>query len=342
MKKMKVMMMVMFFGLVMFLVACSSDETGASEKDSSKKDPSYTLRYGHQHTETEPYHAAALKWAELVEEKTKGDLKIEVYPNGQLGPDEDMLEQMRSGTNLASLSDPARLGDYVNEFQVFYAPYFLRTLDEIKKLQDSEVVGKWEKKLEDEHKLKVLSFGYVQGYRNVFANKKGTSPEEFKGFEIRTAGSPIWQASINSLGSTAVSVPYGEVYNALQSGLVDGAELPYAAAYDFNINEVADYIMETKHIYQMNFLVISAPWFSDLPKEYQDILVEEANNAGFEISEEIAKKEKEYKQGLIDKGMEIIPADKMDLKAFEKSGSKVYDDFKLKEARDAIFKELGK
>ncbi|NEU31067.1 C4-dicarboxylate ABC transporter [bacterium LRH843] len=335
--------------LSIVFVGCSNSEgtsssgTPASSSDTTdSKKPTYTLRVGHVLTEQDPFHQAFEKWAEAVSEKTDGDLLVEIYPSAQLGVEEDVLEQMRQGSNVGWQTDAARLGNYVNEISVLNAPYFLDNLDDVKKLQDSEAVGEWKKKLEDEFGIKVISFAYVQGHRNVFSNKTGKNPDDFKSMMIRTAGAPIWVESIKSLGSEAVALPYGDLYNGIQTKVVDGAELPYTAAYNLSIHEVAKYILETKHIYLMNFVVSSADWFNKLPEEYQTILIDEANNAGFEVSEQLQANAETHKQALIDKGMIYIPHEDLDIDAFKKAGQAAYDALNLNEARKKVYEELGK
>lgn len=320
----------------------SAAAPAASSPAPAAKKPTYTLRFGHVLTDQDAFHKAFVEWGKSVTEKTKGDLLVEVYPSAQLGVEEDVLEQMRRGSNVGWQTDAARLGNYVNEISVLNAPYFLENLEEVKKLFSSKAVGEWNKKLEDQFKIKIISFAYVQGYRSVFSNKMGKNPTDFKGMMIRTAGAPIWVQSVNSLGCKAVAVPYGELYNAIQTKVVDGCELPYAAAYNLKVFEVAKYILETKHIYQMNFLVCSADWFNKLPKEYQTLLIDEANKAGVKVSEQLQKDADGYKQKMIEKGMTYVPYDQMDINAFKKGGQAAYDALKLDAAREAVYKELGK
>lgn len=302
----------------------------------------YVLRFGHVQTEKDLFNIAYEKWAKAVAEKTNGDLLIEVYPNAQLGKEEDVLEQIRQGSNVGWQTDPARLGNYVNEFSVLYAPYFLENLDEVKKLLHSKAIGEWIQKLEDEFKIKVISYAYVQGYRNVFSNKLGKNPTEFKPMLIRTAPAPVWVATVNSLGCKAVALPYSDLYNGIQTKIVDGCELPYAAAATLKVYEVAKYIIETQHIYQLNIQVCSTDWFNKLPKDYQTILIDECNKAGLEVSEQLQKNADTDRQFMIDKGMTYIPHKDLDVNAFKKAGAAVYDDLKLNDAREAVYAELGK
>jgi len=302
----------------------------------------YVLRFGHVQTDQDLFHKAYEKWAKAVAEKTNGDLLIEVYPNAQLGKEEDVLEQIRQGSNVGWQTDPARLGNYVNEFSVLYAPYFLENLDEVKKLLHSKAIGEWIQKLEDEFKIKVISYAYVQGYRNVFSNKLGKNPTEFKPMLIRTAPAPVWVATVNSLGCKAVALPYSDLYNGIQTKIVDGCELPYAAAATLKVYEVAKYIIETQHIYQLNIQVCSTDWFNKLPKDYQTILIDECNKAGLEVSEQLQKNADADRQFMIDKGMTYIPHKDLDVNAFKKAGAAVYDNLKLNDAREAVYAELGK
>lgn len=302
----------------------------------------YTLNFGHTLTEQDPFHQAYLKWAEAVKEKTNGKLIIEVYANSQLGVEEDVLEQMKQGTNVGWQTDAARLGNYVNDFSVLLAPYFLESLDEVKALLDSPTIAGWEKQLEEEHNIKVISFAFVQGYRNVFANKKATTPAEMEGLKIRTAGAPIWVNGVNSLGCTATALAYGEIYNGIQTKVVDGCELPYIAAASLNIQEVADYVLETQHFYQNNFMVCSADWFNSLPEEYQAILCDECDLAGIEVSEQMEKDTAAAKQVFVDAGLEIVEYEDMDIEAFKAKSQEAYDALNLNEARDQIFAELGR
>jgi TRAP-type C4-dicarboxylate transport system substrate-binding protein len=316
--------------------------SGMSLAAGPAKKPTYLLRFGHVMTDQDAFHKAYLKWSKAVSDRTNGDLVIDVFPSAQLGVEEDVLEQMRQGSNIGWQTDAARLGNYVREISVLNAPYFVENLDEVKGLLKSKTVAGWNKRLADEFKIKVVSFAYVQGSRSIFSNKIGKSPNELKGMLIRTAGAPIWVESVKSIGPKPVSLPYGELYNGIQSGMVDGCELPYAAAFNLKVFEVAKNIIETKHIYQMNFMVVSSAWFDKLPAEYQKILEEECTKAGLEVSESLATNADNVRQELIKKGMKYIPQSELDLVAFKKASASAYDALKLIDARDAVYSDLGK
>ncbi|HEY8542557.1 MAG TPA: C4-dicarboxylate TRAP transporter substrate-binding protein [Pseudothermotoga sp.] len=310
--------------------------------------PKYVLRFNHVLAPTEPYHEGFLKWAKAVEERTNGELKIEVYHSAQLGVEEDILEQIRAGANIGQNTDSARMGMYVAPIAVMNAPYFVnylgattpeQALDALTKLKQTPTMQKWLKELEEKYGFKVVSYMWIQGYRHFFTNKPIRKPEDLKGLRIRTPGTPIWQESVRALGAQPVSMNFGEIYTGIQTKAVDGAELVYANIYGGKLYEVLKYGSETGHILLINFEVVSAKWFNSLPPEYQKILVEECDKAGIETSLKIMKELNEkFKQEVVNKGMQIITD--VDIDAFMKAGEKAYEVLKLVEARNQLVQEL--
>lgn len=299
----------------------------------------YTLKFNHVLGPKEPYHAGFQKWAKAVEERTKGGLKIEVFPSAQLGVEEDILEQIRAGANVGQNTDSARMGNYVPGIAVMNGPYFVETLGGVERLKKMPTVQGWLDELANKFGFKVLSFSWVQGYRHFFTHKPVRTPEDLKGQRIRTPPAPIWQESVRALGATPVALAFGEMYPALQQKVVDGVELVYNNIPAGRFYEVLKYVSETGHIMLVNFEVISAKWFNALPPEYQKILVEECDKAGMETSRLIIDKEKEVKADLIKRGMIVV--DNVNLPAFRKAGEKAYEVLKIADVKEKVHKELG-
>jgi len=300
----------------------------------------YLLKFNHVLGPKEPYHAGFQKWAKAVEEKTKGGLKIEVFASAQLGVEEDILEQIRAGANVGQNTDSARMGNYVPGIACMNGPYFVETLGGVEELKKIPTVKAWLDELANKYGFKVLSFGWVQGYRHFFTHKPVRTPEDLKGLRIRTPPAPIWQESVRALGATPVALAFGEMYPALQQKVVDGVELVYNNIPAGRFYEVLKYVSETGHIMLVNFEVISAKWFNALPANYQKILVEECDKAGLETSKLIMESEKVVKADLIKRGMIVV--DKVDLPAFRKAGEKAYEVLKIADVKAKVFKELGR
>ncbi len=303
--------------------------------------PKYILKFNHVLNSTEPYHEGFLKWAKNVEAKTNGDLKIEVYHSAQLGIEEDVIKQISLGANMGQNTDSARMGLFVPEMAVMNAPYFVDTVDEVKKLKDLNVVKGWINKLEKDSGIKVLSFFWIQGYRHFVTNKPIKTPADLTGLKIRTPGVPVWQESIRALGATPVALAFGEMYNAVKEKTIDGCELVYNNLPAGKFYEVLKYVTETKHILLINFEVTSAKFFNSLPAAYQKILIEECDKAGLETTNLLmGTMETNAKKTLKDNGMILV--DNVDLAPFKKAGEKAYDALKLKDARNKVYAELKK
>lgn len=300
----------------------------------------YSLKFNHVLGPKEPYHEGFLKWAKAVDARTKGGLKIEVFPSAQLGVEEDILEQIRQGANIGQNTDSARMGNYIPGIAIMNGPYFAETLEEVAKLRKAPTVVKWLDELASRFGFKVVSFNWVQGYRHFFTNKPIRKPEDLKGLRIRTPPAPIWQESVRALGATPVAMAFGDMYPGLQQKAIDGVELVYNNIPGGRFYEVLKFANETKHIMLINFEVVSAKWFNSLPKEYQRILVEECDKAGEETSRRILKLEAEVEQQLKGRGMTIVKD--VDLAAFRKAGEKAYEALKITDAKNAVHKEIGK
>lgn len=303
---------------------------------------SYNLMFSHTLTENDPYHQAFLNWADAVKERTNGELIIDVYANAQLGAEEDVLEQARMGANIGHNTDFARLGNYVAELSCFNGPYMLESIDEVKAVKELPVFQEWEKRLADEFGIKILSFAYVQGYRNVICNQPVHNPEELGGMKLRTAGAPIWQESVRAIGATPISLARSEIYSASQTKAIDGLEDVYTAYANAQLDEVLKVVSETHHIYLINVSVCSAAWFDSLPEEYQKILVEEADNAGYVVSQSIQDNADAVRAQLIESGVTVIPYEEIDIEAFKAAGEKAYEVMGITDAKNAIYEGLGK
>ena len=299
---------------------------------------SYSLRFNHVLGPNEPFHQGFLDWAERVEERTDGQLTIDVFHSSQLGVEEDIIEQIRQGANVGQNTDAARLGNYVPGIAVVNGPYFLEDKEQAFQLSESETMQGWMDELASEHGIQVVCFDWVQGNRHFFTNKEVRAPEDLEGLRIRTPPAPIWQESIRALGAAPTAMNFGDIYTGLQSRAVDGAELVYPNITAANLNEVLGYAIETGHILLTNFQVVSSEWFEGLPDDVQTALVEECRIAGQETSEVIAQAVEEAKSQLQDAGMTVI--EDVDMDAFREAGMGAYEALGLTDAYETVRGEL--
>lgn len=300
---------------VLPLTACSAPSVFAA---------SFTLRVDHGHAETHVTHIALVRWADKVRERTNGDVDITVYTNFQLGAPDDLLDQIRQGSNVGYLTDPARLATFVKDVGVLNGPYVLDNYDQALKLAKSDLIKGWEDRLRTGHNIEVLSWNYGQGFRSVFSNKLAKNPSDFRGVLIRVAESPVWNELGKSLGAVPVPVAYGETYSAIQTHIVDGCEQNIGSVYASKIYEVTKYFIETKHCFAVNFMAVSHAWFAKLPAEYQQIMKEESHAAGIWYANKLSQDETGYIQEMIDGGIDYIPFTEIDVDAFHQNAREFF------------------
>ncbi|MBR4670151.1 MAG: C4-dicarboxylate TRAP transporter substrate-binding protein [Butyrivibrio sp.] len=341
----------MLMAMTMLVVACGSAGTStgagtgeaapASDKPAAGGD--YTIKMSTQLSEGSPFVDGFNAWADAVKEKTDGHVTIEVYPSAALGSDEDVIEQALQGANVAVLTDCGRMGNYVKEMGILNAAYFADNYEEMQKFMDTDTFKGWTDELESQHGIKILNFGWCDGFRHFLTNKPIHSPEDLKGVLIRTPGADVWSKSIESLGATPVStVGWADVYNAVQTKTIDGAEGQTSASYPAALYEVLDYMDQTGHILLMNGIIVGEKYWETIPEEYQKIIIDECAVAAENASKVVADKAAENEAKMAEAGMTIIPPEEIDIDAFRKASEKAYEELGFTELRAELYEKIGK
>src|SRR5699024_10042579 len=209
-----------------------------------------------------------------VASRTENDVSIEVFPSAQLGSDEDVIEQALNGTNVAVLTDGAAMGNYVKEMGITNMPYITDNYEEVVALTDTDAFRELDEQLREEG-IRILAYNWYDGPRNFYTNKEIVVPADLNGQRIRTAGAPVWQEGIASLGATPIAMPWGEAYNALQSQAIDGVEVQSGSAYPSSLWEVTSTMTRTSHIQLANFILVGETWASTVPEDVFQIIAEE-------------------------------------------------------------------
>lgn len=323
--------------------AASGDGQAADTKNdaaaASGGSGSYTLKINTALSESDPLFLALTDvFEKTVEEKTNGDVQIEVYSGSQLGNDEDVLEQAIVGAGVGVVTDPGRLSNYVYDIGVLQAPYIADSYDEALKLFETETYKKMETEIEN-CGFQILSFNYYQGERELFTKNPVAGPADLKGQRIRSSGSQVVTSTLEAMGANTSVLAWSEAYQALQQQVIEGVEVHLSAAVGSSMQEVTKYLAFTGHQQLLTGLVISQNWYSKLPEEYQTILKEASFEAGKTASESVLAKNDEYLKTLTDGGIEVVECDK---EAFKTACDKVYDELKYSEIKASIDAELGR
>lgn len=286
-------------------------------------------------TTSDPLYKGLESFRDQVAERSGGTIEVKLFPNSQLGPDEDVLEQARAGAPVAVVVDGGRLAVFQKEFGVLGAPYLASGYDGIRKVVTSPLFEEWVTKLRDASGHQVLSFNWWQGERELWTNKPVATPADLDGVRMRTPGAPVWMETIKAMGATPTPMPFAEVYSALQQNVIDAVEAQLPAGKGAKLPEVTKNLTKTGHINLITGLVTSAAWFDGLTPEQQTILREEALKAGdvasYGTRDSLAKIEEDLKAA----GMTVT---EIDVTPFKEATAGVYETLGYGDLRDELQK----
>ncbi len=284
-------------------------------------------------TTTDPLYKGLESFRDAVAERSGGTIEVKLFPNSQLGPDEDVLEQARAGAPVAVVVDGGRLAVFQKEFGVLGAPYLASGYDGIRKVVTSPLFEEWVGKLRDASGHQVLSFNWWQGERELWTNTPVATPADLAGVRMRTPGAPVWMETIKAMGATPTPMPFAEVYSALQQNVIDAVEAQLPAGQGAKLPEVTKTLTKTGHINLITGLVTSAAWFDGLTPEQQTILREEALKAGdvasYGTRDSLAAIEADLKA----QGMTVT---EIDVTPFKEATAGVYDTLGYGDLRDQL------
>ena len=237
-----------------------------------------------------PEKPETLVWtyiAERLEERLPGQFDLRITGDAALGGEREVAEGARLGSIQGSLSTLANMSAWVPEGQIFDMPFIFRDADHIDAVMAGPIGADF-LALYQEQGFQVL--GYINyGARHLLSKQALTRPEELAGRSIRVLQSPLHTQLWESLGANPTPIPIPEVYNALQTGLVDMMDLTTSAAVGFRLHEVAPYFVETGHIWALGIIYLSSDFFESLTEEQQAAFLEIGSEAAAYFNELMAE-----------------------------------------------------
>jgi TRAP-type C4-dicarboxylate transport system substrate-binding protein len=300
--------------------------------------PDHILMMSTQLADTSPMVAGFRAWADAVYERTDGNLRIDIFTSAVLGSDEDVIEQALQGVNVAVLTDGGRMANYVRDIGIIGMAYIANDFEELTRITQTPTFRSFDAELRNQG-IRILSYNWYDGPRNFFTNRRVYTPADLSGVRIRTPGAPVWARSVASLGATPIAMSWPESYNALQTGVIDGVEVQSTAAYPARMHEVTNYIIRTEHFQLANFIMVGEGWFSRLPVEYQQILIEECNRAAIANAAQILSIAEDFERRMVANGMEIITVDRA---PFISAAERAYEELGFLALRNQIWAEIGR
>jgi len=296
-----------------------------------------SLKLGHAVAPEHPYHLGAVKFAELVAQRTGNKVKIDVYPSTQLGNERDMVEGLQLGTIDLVVTSTGPLGGFVPKMFVVDLPFLFRDREHAYKVLDGPI-GREIFEAFSAKGIKGLAF-WENGFRQITNNVRPIEkPEDLKGIKIRTMENKVHLASFRAFGASPTPMAWSEVYTALQQKTIDAQENPIAIIYYQKIYEVQKYLALTGHFYSPTPLLMSLKAYLALPKDIQKIM----DDAAIECAtyERNLLRDSEAKQiaELKAKGMQVTMPNK---KPFQDAAASVYKEFENQFGKDMIHKIIA-
>ena len=227
------------------------------------------IKFSHVVAADTPKGKAAEKFKELAEKYTGGKVKVEVYPNSTLYKDKEELEALQLGAVQMLAPSNSKFGPIgIREFEVFDLPYILPDLKTLRKVTDG-ALGARLLKLLDAKGMTGLAY-WDNGFKEMSANKRLVAPADYKGLKFRIQSSKVLEAQFRTLGAIPQVMAFSDVYQALQTGVVDGQENTWSNMYTQKMHEVQKYATVTTHGYIGYVVVVNKKFWDGLPPDIRE------------------------------------------------------------------------
>ncbi len=294
--------------------------------EAEKEEPEYVFSYAENQAEDYPTTLGAKKFAELVEERTEGRIRILVQAEGKLGTEMEVIQQMQyGGIDFARVS-LSQLAVYIPELNVLQMPYLYEDSAHMWKVLDGDIGAEFLEGVGDDG-LIGLSW-YDAGARNFYNSKQPiTCLEDMEGMRIRVQESELMADMVEALGAAAVPLGYAEVYSGLERGLIDGAENNWPSYESMNHYEVAQYYTVDEHTRVPEMQICSEYTWEKLSEEDREIIRMCAMESALYERELWTEREETSKRVVASYGTEIVELSAEERKRFQAAVMEVYEKY---------------
>lgn len=293
------------------------------------------IKYSHVVADVTPKGQAALKFKELAEKKLPGKVEIQVFPNSQLFGDGKEMEALLLGDVQILAPSLAKFGKYTKQIQIFDLPFLFNDIQAVDRFQASK---EGQGLLNSMEKKGIKGFGFLHnGMKQLSANKPLGLPSDAKGLKFRIQASDVLDAQFHAVGGNPQKLAFAEVYQALQTGVVDGTENPWSNIYSKKFHEVQKYIMDSNHGVLDYMVIGNAKWWAGLPPDIQKGLTE-AMAESIKFGNKVAfDEDMDFRKKVIaDNKAKVLPMSKEHLAAWRTAMQPVWKKFEGDIGKDLI------
>ncbi|MBP9928295.1 MAG: TRAP transporter substrate-binding protein [Rhodoferax sp.] len=293
------------------------------------------IKLSHVVADATPKGQASIKFKELVEKALPGKVQVQVFPNSQLFGDGKEMEALALGDVQIIIPSLAKFGKYTPKLQIFDLPFLFDNLAAVDRFQASK---EGQALLMSMEKKNIIGLGYLHnGMKQLSANKALNTPADAKGLKFRIQSSDVLEEQFKAVGASPQKLAFAEVYQALQTGVVDGTENPWSNTYSKKFHEVQGFIMDSDHGILDYMVITNAKWWNGLTPEVRKALdgaMQQAIKYGNKVAEDEATS---YRAKVIaDNKAKVLPMSKENLQAWRAAMKPVWKKFEGEIGADLI------
>lgn len=279
-----------------------------------------------------PYNVGAEAFKKAVEDKSGGSIEVQIFPSAQLGGEVESVKNLQLGTLEATIVSTSNLSSFYESYQAFSVPYLFKSVECSFAVMDSDVGKSFADTLLERASLRVLGYPTF-GARHLFNSVRPVkSVDDIAGLKIR-APDKLLEATWRQLGANPVPLPFPEVFNAVQQGVIDGDANPLASIVTFKWYEAARYVSLTNTAVGVGVLLIAEPFFQSLPEEHQALVIEAGQIATEANRKSEARLNAESEAFLRNEGVQI---DTPELAPFREKLTPLFEDARARFGEDLL------
>jgi len=316
---MKMIIVLLTIGLLVLL------GPGAPGPGPQAQTAKYKIRFGNSQSPGEATADTMVEFKKEVEAKSNGQIQVELYPSGQLGKIEEVVEMLRSGAAQMHVNSPQYLAKWYPEIQVTSLPYLFDSPEAADRTLDGPFGTELKAKIQEKTDFVILG-AEEYGLKHVFNRRRPVKTlDDLRGLKLRVIASPVTLKTFQALGASPVGMAFSEIYSAMQTGVIDGGELPFTSIFGAKLYEVTKYISTTGHFFELALVVASKSWLNGLPADVRTIVVEAAHNMAVSARRTSRASQATARTFMMGKGVEVNEVAPAELAKMRSAVAPVYD-----------------
>lgn len=319
--------------ILIILAGCNSNKEASNENNTgdsngeNKTEEKLTIRLGHHHAVDGTVDQFSNKFAELVKEKSNGNIEVQVFPGAQLGQEQEAIDGINMGTFEMSLVSPGLMNNYTPIFGVETLPFIFDDWEHADRALNGGVGEELRDILLENSDIRVMGYMHL-GFRHMITREKPiTSFEDIRGLNMRSPEAWVWVRMFELLKANPTPVTWGEAYTALQTGVVEGMETPISGIHDMKFKEVTKNLFLSQHMFGTISVVINEQAWQKASENQQKI-IDDAVKEGLDYmnNEVIHPSENDLLNQLKGEGMNVVEINDMD--KWREAVAPMYEEFK--------------